>query len=133
MKMGWSSEPNDETCGDCTEGLLAIAEAYPHLQYGGMEIESAARFFREQSYACWRICRILRWDRKTTQIRDIDLGVFILQTKCALSKRRCTCDRCSIPHPCTMQCSRCGVEACGLLIHLYSDALLCTPCIDQNR
>ena len=32
MKMGWSSEPNDETCGDCIEGLLAIAEEHPNLE-----------------------------------------------------------------------------------------------------
>ena len=46
LKMGWSCVPNDETCGDCIEGLLAIAEEFPHLHYGGIEIESGARFFQ---------------------------------------------------------------------------------------
>ena len=131
-EMGWSCPPNDETCGDCIEGLLAIAEEYPDLEYGDMTIESGARFFGEQAYACWRICRVLRWDRETTQVLDTDLDEFFFQTKCAVNKRRCTCDRCSIPHPCTMQCSKCGVEACGMLIQLYSDRLLCRPCIVQN-
>ena len=63
-EMGWSCPPNDETCGDCIEGLLAIAEEYPHPEYGDMTIESGARFFGEQAYACWRICRVLRWDQK---------------------------------------------------------------------
>ena len=134
LKMGWSCEPNDNTCGDCIEGLLAIAEEFPNLHYGGIEIESGARFFREQAYACWRIFRILRCDRNTIKLRNINLDVFFLQTKCAVNKRRCTCDHCSIPHPCTLQCSKCGAEACGMHIHLYSDRrLLCERCIVQTR
>ena len=133
MKMGWSSEPNDETCGDCIEGLLAIAEQHPNLEYGGIQIESGARFWREQAYACWRIFRILRWDRYTTKRHNITLDAFFLQTTCAMNKRRCTCDHLSTPHLCTLQCSKCGVRGCGMHILYSHRRLLCEGCIDETR
>ena len=126
-KMGWAFPPNEETCGDCIEGLLAIADEQPRLQFGSVTIGSGARFFREQAYACWRIHRVLKWDRATTKTMNIALGAFFLGTKCAVNKR-CRCNLCSIPHPWTMQCSRCGIESCGLLICLHSNGLLCRPC-----
>ena len=132
-EMGWSCPPNDETCGDCIEGLLAIAEKHPNLEYNGIQMESCAGFWREQAYACWRIFRILRWDRYTTKRHDITLDAFFLQTTCAMHKRRCTCDHLSTPHLCTLQCRKCGVRGCGMYILYSHRGLLCEGCIDETR
>ena len=63
--MDWSDPPNRVTCGDCIESLLAKAERCPKLSYAGISLRDGAHFFRELSYATWRIHRVLEWHRKT--------------------------------------------------------------------
>ena len=63
----WVNRPNDITLGDCIECLLAFDDAGRELQVGDVCSRNAADFFREMSYAYYRVNRVLSWNAATTR------------------------------------------------------------------
>ena len=123
--MHWSNPPNEVTCGDCIESLLAKDARRLELSYAGISLRDGADFFRELSYATWRIHRVLRWSQDTSN----NISELCTVLKAPRHLQRCNCTRLmEIPHCYTMQCRSCGKRACGLEINLYGKSLLCKTC-----
>ena len=68
---GWANRPNNCTLGDCIECLLAFDDAGWELQVGDVCSWDAADFFREMSYAYWRVLHVLWWNETTERIAGL--------------------------------------------------------------
>ena len=126
--MGWAFRPSAETCGDCIESLLAVAEnpEYNSLKFVGISVHDGADFFREMSYKTWRVWRVVNWHNATRA------GPKLLLTdvlKPAAHSTRCTACKLDVPHTVCMRCTVCRIWGCGLAIRMFSDGLLlCEQC-----
>ena len=131
--MEWSHPPNEVTCGDCIESLLAKAALRLKLSYAGISLGDGAHFFRELSYATWRIHRVPEWPRHTAGPQAGPHAGLCEVLHAPLHLRRCNCAYVmENPHTYTMQCQGCAKCACGLEIHLYRNRLLCRTCFAQE-
>ena len=131
--MEWTHPPNEVTCGDCIESLLAKAARCRNLSYAEISLRDGAHFFRELSYATWRIHRVLEWHRHTAGPQAGPHAGLHEVLYAPLHLRRCKCARVrEFPHTYTMQCQDCGKCACGLEIHLYGNCLLCRTCFAEH-
>ena len=132
--MEWSHPPNEVTCGDCIESLLGKAKAARRLElsYAGISLGDGAHFFRELSYATWRIHRVLAWHRDTAGPQAGPHAGLHEVLYAPLHLRGCNCAYVmENPHTYTMWCQGCAKCACGLEIHLYKNGLLCRTCFRQ--
>ena len=128
--MAWAQTPTWCTMGDCIESLLAYDSASKSHQWGEVDTVDAARFFRELSYIYYRINRVLQWDYFTTKKRKQQLHQVLPPKRCVDHElfTGCLCNLAPDPHPTTMSCSMCGVQGCGMVIHLYAGMLHCKQC-----
>ena len=131
--MDRSDPPNEVTCGDCIGSLLAKAKCRLELSYAGTSLEDGAYFFRELSYATWRIHRVLAWHRDTAGPQAGPHAGLHEVLYAPLHLRRCNCAYVmEIPHTYTMQCQGCAKCIRGLEVHLYRNRLLCRTCFVQE-
>ena len=103
-KMRWTNGPTDETCGDCIECLLALAQMpeYDALVYAGVSVSDGAHFSREMSYHVWRIIRILKWQEKLAgrekRCTDADYMFSLIRTRVQEPVHRRICTACFFPY-----------------------------------
>ena len=131
--MEWSHPPNEVTCGDCIESLLGKATCRRKVSYAGISLRDGAHFFRELSYATWRIHRVLAWHRDTAGAQAGPHAGLHEVLHAPLHLFGCNCGHVmENPHTYTMQCQGCAKCACGLEIHMYRNRLLCRTCFARE-